>query len=64
MSDSPLQPSAGAELRIEWCAARDKGKVPPVKLAPPLWYRFRRRIGMAMYNFRISRGASHETLLK
>lgn len=41
-----------AELRFEWCAARDQGKVPPVKLAPPLWYRFRRRIGMAMYNFR------------
>jgi hypothetical protein len=40
-----------AELRVEWCTARDQGKVPPVKVAPPLWYRFRRRIGIAMYTF-------------
>jgi hypothetical protein len=38
-----------AELRIEWCTARDQGKVPPVKTSPPLWCRLRRRIGMAMY---------------
>lgn len=41
-----------AELRIEWCAARDEGNVPPVKLAPPFWYKFKRRIGMAMHSFR------------
>jgi len=46
-----------AELRIEWCAARDQGKVPSVKAAPPLWYRFRRRIGMALYIVNNIRGA-------
>lgn len=46
-----------AELRVEWCAARDQGKVPPVKAAPPLWYRFRRRVGMAMYAINDRRGA-------
>ena len=46
-----------AELRIEWCTARDQGKVPPVKASPPLWYRLRRRIGMAVYTFNMRRGA-------
>ena len=45
-----------AELRTEWCAARDQGKAPPVKAAPPLWYRLRRRIGMAIYTFNNLRG--------
>lgn len=45
-----------AELRTEWCAARGQGHVPPVRAAPLLWYRyrFRRRIGMAMYNLQES----------
>lgn len=38
-----------AELRTEWCVARDQGKVPPVKVQPPLWRRFRRRLGMTLY---------------
>lgn len=46
-----------AELRIEWCAARDQGKVPPVRATPSLWYKFRRRIGMAMYTFKNRCGA-------
>jgi hypothetical protein len=46
-----------ADLRTEWCAARDQGKVPPVRAAPPLWYRFRRRIGMTMCSFKSRRGA-------
>jgi hypothetical protein len=45
------------ELRIEWCAARDQGKVAPVKVSPPLWYRLRRRIGMAVHTHRMRRGA-------
>lgn len=45
-----------ADLRIEWCAARDQGKVPPVKIAPSLWYRLRRRIGVAAFTFNMRRG--------
>lgn len=45
------------ELRIEWCAARDQGKVPPVKVPPPLWYRLRRRIGMTVRILRMRRSA-------
>lgn len=46
-----------AELRAEWCAARDQGRVPSVKAAPPLWHRFRRRVDMAIYAFNNRRGA-------
>lgn len=31
-------------LRVEWCAKRDQGKVPPVKVQPSLWYKIRRRV--------------------
>lgn len=46
-----------SELRVEWCTARDQGKVPPVKVSPTLWHRLRRRIGMAVHTLRMSRGA-------
>lgn len=46
-----------AELRIEWCTARDQGKAPPVKIHPPFWYRLRRGIGMAVHNFNERRRA-------
>jgi hypothetical protein len=45
-----------AELRIEWCAARDQGKVPPVKVQPRLWYRLKRHVNMAMHIFNERRG--------
>lgn len=41
-----------AELRIEWCAARDQGKAPVLKIKPRLWYKVRRRVGMVMYILR------------
>lgn len=46
-----------AELRIEWCAARDQGKAPPVKVEPRLWYKLRRRVAMALYAFKKRRGS-------
>jgi len=45
-----------AELRIEWCAIRDQGKAPPLKVKPRLWSKVRRRVGMVMYNLRGRRG--------
>jgi hypothetical protein len=44
-----------AELRIEWCAARDQGKAPSAKVRPHLWHRLRRRVGMAMYSLKKTR---------
>ncbi len=44
-----------AELRIEWCAARDLGKAPPVKVQPHFWYRLRRRIGIAIHVLKTKR---------
>lgn len=37
------------ELRVQWCTARDQGKVPPVTTPPSFWYKLRRRISMAAY---------------
>ena len=41
-----------AELRIEWCAARDQGKAPPVRVQPHLWSKLKRRVSMAIYLFK------------
>jgi len=40
------------KLRIDWCAARDQGKAPPLKIAPSLWYKFKRRVGMVIYKLK------------
>lgn len=45
-----------AELRIEWCAIRDQGKAPPLKVKPRLWHKVRRRVGMVMHSLRVQRG--------
>jgi len=45
-----------AELRIEWCATRDQGKAPPLKVEPRLWYKVRRRVGLVMHTLRGRRG--------
>lgn len=45
-----------AELRSEWCAARDQGKAPPLKVEPRWWYKVRRRVGMVIYTLRGRRG--------
>jgi hypothetical protein len=44
-----------AELRIEWCAARDEGQAPPVRVRPALWNRMRRRIRMVMLSWKKAR---------
>jgi len=41
--------TALAALRVEWCMARDQGNAPPARFKPTLWYRLKRRIGMAFY---------------
>ena len=45
-----------AELRIEWCAIRDQGKAPHLKIKPRLWHKVRRRVGMMMHFLRERRG--------